>query len=85
MTENKGGRDAVFVLKHLYVCSQCLPPALSAVLHVTDMASHVCVFLPSHLSSLQTSASHRHTHKLKQLPWQWPSVVIIYSLFTHSC
>lgn len=29
--------------------------------------------------------THTHTHELKQLPWQWPSVVIIYSLFTHSC
>lgn len=54
-------------------------------LHVTGMASFVCVSLPSCFSSLQPSAPHRHTHELKQLPWHWPSVVIIYSRFTHSC
>ena len=36
--------------------------------------------LPSRLSPPPQTPQAQHTHELEQLPWQWPSVVIIYSL-----
>lgn len=83
---SRDGQDAVVMYCRTHLCL-CLPRLTPSQINFMWQAwLHMFVFLfPPASPPLQPSAPHRHTHELKQLPWHWPSVVIIYSLFTHSC
>lgn len=83
---SRDGEDAVVMYCRTHLCL-CLPHLTPSQINFMWQAwLHMFVFLfPPASPPLQPSTPHRHTHELKQLPWHWPSVVIIYSLFTHSC